>query len=141
VHRVPGEQLGDPSLAQVPGLRESREEPSPWLEALAAVGEFEHLDAYQLVKHYLGLTNTFKETPSVLVYLYWEPENATECGVFERHRAEITHFAELVAEDPACRFTALSYREHWGELERLSDAPTWLSSHLKALRVRYVVEI
>ncbi len=37
---------------------------------------YTHLDAAQLVKHYLGLKVSYPQQKRVLVYLYWEPTNA-----------------------------------------------------------------
>jgi hypothetical protein len=35
--------------------------------------EFQLLDSYQLIKHYLGLVNTYEEKTRTLLYLYWTP--------------------------------------------------------------------
>jgi hypothetical protein len=114
---------------------------SRWFGALAHVSEFRLLDAYQLIKHYLGLTLEYQERPRKLVYLYWEPANAEEIPIFAQHRNETDRFTELVAGDPSCAFTALSYPEHWLELETIPDAPDWLHSHLTQLRDKYLIEI
>ena len=114
---------------------------SRWFAALAEVPTFRLLDAYQLVKHYLGLTLTYPTQPLTLLYLYWEPNNAADLPVFAKHRAEIERFAELVRGDDTCTFVALSYREHWRELDQLAEKPSWLDTHLMELRRRYEVEI
>jgi len=101
--------------------------------------ELHLLDAYQLVKHYLGLARTYPNRPLMLVYLYWEPRSASH-DVFVRHHLEIQRFAELVSDDATCAFAAQSYPEHWQELERLPHLPTWAREHLASLRRRYVVE-
>src|SRR5436190_1462937 len=46
---------------------------SRWFAALDKTADFPLLDSYQLVKHYLGLMNTFETAALTLVYLYWEP--------------------------------------------------------------------
>lgn len=108
---------------------------SPCYAALAHVPGFFHLDAYQLVKHYLGLSLTFPRRPVVLVYLFWEPRNTDEFEVFARHRAEVDRFAALVRGDESFEFVALSYPEHWTDLD--AAAADWLPK----LRQRYDVTI
>lgn len=98
---------------------------------------FFHLDAYQLVKHFLGLSLTYPERPLILVYLFWEPRNAGESEVFGRHRLEVDHFASLVGGDESLEFTSLSYAENFDELERAGSASEWLPN----LRARYDVTI
>jgi len=46
----------------------------------------QHLDVAQLIKHYLGIRKRYghKDT-KVLLYLYWEPENASALAEFGRH--------------------------------------------------------
>lgn len=114
---------------------------SRWFGALEQAPQFRLLDACQLVKHFLGLSLTYPERPLTLVYLYWEPANASEIELFDRHRAEVDSFASLVESDETCRFSALSYREHWAELAAGGDRPEWLDDHLARLRQRYEVEI
>ena len=114
---------------------------SRWFAALADVPTFRFLDAYQLIKHYLGLARSYRGRPLRLVYIYWEPANARALPMFDEHRAEVKRFGELVASDPGCRFEALSYDEHWRELDALRAKPAWLDRHLVQLRLRYEVEI
>jgi hypothetical protein len=114
---------------------------SRWFGALEEVGGFALLDAYQLVKHYLGLRHTYESRPLTLVYLFWEPTNATAEPVFAGHRQEVGRFAQLVEDDQTCCFRALSYAEHWAELSQLAEPPLWLKHHLKALATRYLIDI
>jgi hypothetical protein len=114
---------------------------SRWFAALAEVPTFRLLDAYQLVKHYLGLTLTYRARPITLVYLYWEPGNADDLPIFAMHRVEIDRFPELIRGDDTCAFAALTYREHWRELDHLSGKPSRLDVHLVEVRRRYEVEI
>jgi hypothetical protein len=100
---------------------------------LAHLPDFFHLDAYQLVKHFLGLALTYPGRPLVLVYLFWEPRNADEFDVFARHRLEVEHFASLVDGDEAFAFEPLPYAEKFDELARGDSAPEWLPK----LRARY----
>jgi hypothetical protein len=86
----------------------------------------------------LGLSLTYpKRPPLVLVYLFWEPRNADNFEVFARHRSEVEHFASLVRGDESFKFLALSYIEHWAELDRADSATEWLPT----LRDRYDVAI
>jgi hypothetical protein len=111
-----------------------------WFATLSRAPEFHLLDTYQLVKHYLGLAKEYEGRPLTLIYLYWEPVNP-EHEVFARHRAEIERFARMVDGDSSCSFAALSYREHWDELELLPQHPIWLREHLATLRKRYLVDV
>jgi hypothetical protein len=114
---------------------------SQWYGALKAVPEFRLFDAYQLIKHYLGLRLTYRDRPLTLVYLYWEPADAEAHPILGEHRAEIRRFADLVEGDPTCRFVALSYADHWDALEARPAQPGWLPAHLAALRERYQVTV
>ncbi len=114
---------------------------SRWYAALTSVPEFQMLDAYQLVKHYLGLRLTYPGRPLTLAYVFWEPADAESHPLLGTHRSEIRQFADLVADDPTCRFAALSYAEHWDALGALARAPDWLPAQLASLRARYVVEV
>jgi hypothetical protein len=120
-------------------LRDTRAE-SRWFAALSEVAGFARLDAYQLVKHFLGLAYSYPDRERTLVYLYWEPLNSDE-PLFVEHRREVARFAALVADDPSCGFVALSYAEHWRELDALDSSPAWLAAHLDVLRRRYAVTI
>lgn len=114
---------------------------SRWFGALASVPEFELLDAYQLVKHYLGLRLTYPGRTLTLVYLYWEPREAGAYPLLMQHRDEIRQFGDLVGGDLTCRFVARSYAEHWDALDALPVKPEWLAGHLTALRARYDVSL
>jgi Restriction Endonuclease associating with ARP len=114
---------------------------SRWFGVLAQVSRFRLLDAYQLVKHFFGLSLTYPGRPLTLVYLYWEPANPMGIELFARHRGEVDRFTSLVERDESCRFAALSYAEHWAEVEAGATQPKWLDDHLVRLRRRYEVEI
>ncbi len=114
---------------------------SKWFKALRQVVGFKLLDAYQLVKHYLGLTLTYKGRSITMVYIFWEPRNSDTDPIFAAHRRELKEFADLVAGDRTCRFLALSYPEHWQELESNGNQPDWRLRHITRLRERYLVEI
>ena len=114
---------------------------SHWFRALASTAGFALLDSYQLVKHYLGLRNTYPDDELTLAYLYWEPANAAAEPVFLAHRDEVARFAGLVASDTTCRFVHASYEDLWRQWASLSGAPAWLPAHLELLQHRYLVDM
>jgi hypothetical protein len=119
---------------------------SRWFAALSQTERFLLLDAYQLIKHYLGLRETFKdERPHLtLAYLFWEPSNSeggAGADLFRLHRAELDTFAHLVAGDESCEFVATSYTEWWRALEGMPQKPMWLDDHINRLRARYLVAV
>lgn len=121
-------------------LRDERTN-SKWFAALTAASNFRLLDAYQLIKHYLGLARTFPDKARTLVYIFWEPINAAKEPVFVEHRRELEQFATLVSADGTCNFVWQSYPELWWQLAALADKPAWFDEHLKLLRARYLIEI
>jgi hypothetical protein len=96
------------------------------------------LDAAQLIKHAFGLAHTFKDRPTSLLYLYWEPANPEDNPAFAVHRAEIAEFAERVA-GATPSFSAMSYPEFWSELE--TSGPDWVKPHVDELKARYLVSL
>lgn len=100
---------------------------------------YHHLDAAQLVKHYLGLKVKFHDRPRTLLYLFWEPENRDQPEEFISHRKEVREFADLVNRCDT-RFVFLSYAELWRDWEKHS---TWfgMPAHLERLRQRYALLI
>ena len=103
--------------------------------------KFKHLDAAQLVKHYLGIRNTFSEcrATKVLFYVYWEPLNAEEFPVFQEHQNEIAEFSDSVS-GSEIEFVAHSYSELW---QFWSTGSQWngMLAHIDALRRRYELNI
>jgi hypothetical protein len=123
---------------------EARRDPrasSRWFAVLSQTAAFPLLDSYQLVKHFLGLRNTYPDRALTLVYLYWEPPNADREPVFLAHRDEVARFAALVAGDETCRFVHASYAELWREWAGRRDDSQWLARHLELLARRYLVAI
>jgi len=114
---------------------------SPWFSVVsdAAVRRrFALLDAGQLVKHYLGLANTFRRERILLLYLFWEPLNAGDFQIFADHRRELREFAEAVAGDRV-EFKYQSYPELWREWDALGGAAR--REHVADLRKRYSVSL
>jgi len=98
---------------------------------------YRHLDAAQLVKHYLGLRTAYPKRRITLLYLYWRPTNADAFAPYAIHEAEVEEFARRVA-DPRLRFLAMTYDELWDQWSKIRQ-PTWLKAHVKQLRRRYSV--
>ena len=111
----------------------------PWRETFRALKSgalrYQHLDAAQLMKHYLGLIVKFELRPRTLRYLFWEPENAADVPEFVLHRAETEDFARRVS-DCASRFAFGTYTELWQDWEQNSTWPG-MPTHLARLRARY----
>jgi hypothetical protein len=108
----------------------------------ALVGDasvYRYLNAAQLVKHYLGLKNTFPARQVTLLYLFWEPLNGDELSIVREHRDEVARFARDLA-DPHVTFESRCYPELWDMWSR-QPSPIWLSEHVENLRARYVVEL
>lgn len=112
---------------------------TPWANAFRALCNdpqtYRHLDAAQLVKHYLGLRHSFPERQRALVYLYWEPTNARDHLVYGNHRKEVADFAHRVR-GCATRFIALSHADLWRDWEQRAAWPG-MAEHIARLRNRY----
>ncbi len=93
---------------------------------------YRFLDAAQLIKHAFGLRTTYPDRPVKLLYLYWEPANATQWPECELHRAEIAAFADAISSDRVV-FQSLSYSELWQRWG--SNQPQW-----SYLQTRYARE-
>jgi hypothetical protein len=100
---------------------------------------YRHLDAAQLVKHYLGLKAIYSERPVMLLYLYWSPTNAEDVAACAIHRAELDEFNHSVR-DPRVRLALMTYAELWDDWSS-AHQPPWLRKHAKALQARYEMAI
>lgn len=97
-----------------------------------------HLDAAQLIKHYLGLRKRFPEGKKVcLVYLYWKPVNYSDIIEYSRHAEDLEKFQSSVESAKAISFMALDYLELWDSWEKDKN----MAEHAKVLKNRYCVEI
>ena len=116
---------------------------APWRSAYDALSAdanlYRHLDAAQLVKHYLGLKHTYSGKTRVLLYVYWEPTNVKDFDEFKTHRTEVSDFAKRVS---GCdtRFVAIPYSTLWTDWERTSTWPG-MPAHVARLRARYALSI
>jgi hypothetical protein len=110
----------------------------PWRDLYRALTAqptmYQHLDAAQLVKHYLGLRTYFGVRPVTLVYLFWEPTNATAFEPYRQHAVEVEKLTRRLstAEIP---LVALRYSELWDELESADIG------HVSDVRKRYAVAL
>ena len=116
---------------------------APWLEVLAQLrdepGRYRYVDAAALLKHAVGLGQTFRNRPIKLVYLFWEPTDADRYAAFAEHRAELALLAASVAGSPVA-LIAQSFDELWSEWHGLTE-PDWLRSIVVLLKTRYGVAI
>jgi hypothetical protein len=91
---------------------------------------FRYLDAAQLVKHYLGLRSTFPKGDLRLVYLFWEPTNATRYDAYRVHAEEVVAVATRFARSNMS-VVPLRYAELWAAMG--NSHPT----HVGHLQRRY----
>ena len=108
---------------------------------ISAPSRFVHLDAAQLVKHYLGMRHALREhaAPKALLYVFWEPTNGGSLKEFAAHRNELAEFTMEVSPS-GIEFLGVSYRELW---EQWCHASEWegIHGHVDALRARYEMEL
>ncbi len=100
---------------------------------------YRHLDAAQLIKHYLGLRKQFQGQQITLLYIFWEPTNPKANMAFARHRDDVRLFSNAV-EGGEVAFQASSYPELWRTWKREAREP-WVAEHVAQLRRRYAVPL
>lgn len=114
-----------------------------WLDLLPLIRRdpslFRYVDAAGLLKHAVGLSQTFPDRPVKLAYLYWEPTNAWHYPAFAEHRAELALLAERVA-GSSVTLVAQSFDELWSDWQAQPE-PDWLRGMVARLRARYSVAI
>jgi hypothetical protein len=111
-----------------------------WWSLLERVRQWppSHLDAAQLIKHYLGLRKQFPDGKKVwLVYLYWIPVNVADIAEYSRHAEDLEKFRSAVEGAESISFMALDYLELWDSWEKDRN----MAEHAKLLKNRYCVEI
>lgn len=97
-----------------------------------------HLDAAQLIKHYLGLRNKFPSLTNVLlVYVFWKPLNADKFDEYSRHAEDLEKFQRALHHSETVRFMSLDYLHLWDTWENDRN----MAQHAKLLKDRYCVEI
>jgi hypothetical protein len=97
--------------------------------------KYTHLDAAQLVKHYLGLKVSFNDRPRTLIYIFWEPDNAADLEEFKKHRHEIADLSDRV-DGCETQFLSISYADVWREWRSTTTGPR-IAIHIARLRERY----
>ncbi len=126
----------DRLLAATPGLE-------PWLDQLeqlrASPDERQYIDLGALVKHALALGRTFPDRPTGLLYLYWEPLDATGFAEFGAHRHELRELGQAVA-GARVTFASRSINSLWRDWDAQAS-PSWLRRHVARLRARYGVTL
>ncbi len=115
----------------------------PWLELLAQYraepARYGYVDVASLIKHAVGLGQTFPNRLVKLAYLYWEPVDAVRFPAFAAHRAELEAVAAAVSGSRVVLF-AQSFDELWSEWADLAE-PEWLRGIVARLKARYAVAI
>jgi hypothetical protein len=97
-----------------------------------------HLDAAQLIKHYLGLRSKFPDGMKVfLVYLFWKPLNAGSIDEYSRHADDLERFRASVEGATGVRFMSMDYLQLWDSWEKDKN----MAEHARLLKNRYCVEI
>jgi len=97
-----------------------------------------HLDAAQLIKHYLGLRRNFPDHKNLLlVYLFWKPLNADKIDVYAKHAEALETFRRAVQHSKTMCFISLDYLQLWDAWEKDRN----MAQHAKLLKDRYCVEI
>jgi len=114
---------------------------SKWFQAMELIvnGEasFTRLDAAQLIKHFFGICYKKSTEKRVLLYLFWEPVNASEQQEYIKHRQELDDFSKMVAGNNLLEFRHLSYTKLWAQWENIPA----MAEHCKNLQARYLIEI
>jgi len=107
-----------------------------WLDLMERFrdGQPQYLDVAQLIKHYLGLSNTLGHAGQriTLLYLFWEPQNTDDHELFRDHRKELDEFSKDV-EGTAVNFVYKSYPKLWAEWEEKGT----YKEHMRNLHKRY----
>lgn len=89
---------------------------------------FQYLDAPQLLKHIVGLRNSYGEGNFVLAYLWYD----TYTGESEKHVAEIDDFANAICSD--VEFKQVTYQEVFDRIGNKEDGE---KSYLTYMLSRY----
>ena len=110
---------------------------SEWMAELKA-GPEQYLDAAQLVRHYLGLRNQpeFKGKKILLLYIFWEPENALDFPEYRQHREELAIFESKVKKSDVT-FAWMTYPQLWDQWESRGLYP----DPVREIRKRYLLSI
>lgn len=127
----------DQSLADLPGMR-------PWHDHLVAWREngksiYRYVDLAALVKYATALAHVFPDRSSTLLYLYWEPTDASSYDVYQSHRRELDILCDAV-KGARVDFASESFENLWRRWAE-QTSPAWLADHVARLRRRYTVAL
>jgi hypothetical protein len=88
----------------------------------------------QIIKHYLGVRQTYRDDQRrlTLLYLYWDPSNAHEFAEYDMHSRQVRDVVNRVRSSEL-RFFAMSHRDLWNEWRSIP----YLASHAENLARRY----
>jgi hypothetical protein len=94
-------------------------------------------DAAQIIKHYLGLSNVWEAGREThLVYLYWEPINASSFREYDQHTQDLKKFGKKV-KNSKIKFQSMTYSRLCQEWLKISA----LKAHAERIVERYEVKI
>lgn len=118
-----------------PGWRDT------YLSLIDDPARYSYLDAAQLLKHYLGLEQvaTRDGVQRVLIYVFWEPQDAPHLEPFTRHREEVADFLAAVGPSRVA-FLPMSYPELWDTWDNMRRWPE-RAEYLSQLRLRYSLAV
>lgn len=108
-----------------------------WMEELKE-GPEQFLDAAQLVRHYLGLRNQpeFQGKKIILLYIFWEPENAMDFQEYRQHREELAVFESKVKKSEVT-FVWMTYPQLWDQWESRG----FYADPVREIRKKYLLSI
>ncbi len=109
-------------------------------DSIEAVWQPRRLGVEQLIKHVLGLRSQHADETVHLVYVFWEPANASEHQWVSEHQNEVQRLHDYV-DGSTITFHHNSYWELLDEWEAMPDPPSWLVEHIAAVRARYHVKV
>jgi hypothetical protein len=94
-----------------------------------------YLDTAQLIKHSIGLLkNNDEKKRAKLLYVYWEPINASEFVEYSKHEKELVDLAERMKTISGLSFHYLTYRD----LHKLFSDHSFCKEHLSHFKNRYL---
>ncbi len=102
-----------------------------------------HVGLPQLIKHYLALRwyqHNSDGKPTILLYLFWEPKNASDHPECARHREELEQISEMV-NGSSVKFVWQSYPELWNEWAAIAGDDSLLEAHVRLLQERYLLDV
>lgn len=96
-----------------------------------------YLDTAQLIKHSIGLIKNKDNKKAKLIYIYWEPLNATEFIQYEQHKKELDEFAKHIKCVKGIEFHHTTYLEFCNNF--VSD--NFFKYHLENFKDKYFFKI